>query len=79
MYSWRGYALPYFGRRSRQLGRASRPHVTVLHPRSVEASEADWLSYVGREIGAVVTVSEVAVVEFRDERWQTRETVDLAG
>jgi 2'-5' RNA ligase len=55
------------------------PHVTVLNPRSVEACEEDWRSLIGREVGVSVTVSEVALVEFRDGRWLVREAIGLAG
>ena len=54
------------------------PHVTILHPRSVATSAADWRSYIGSEIGRSTLVREIKVMEYDGSSWHIRASIPLS-
>ncbi len=57
----------------------ARPHVTVVHPRTVEAERIDrgWAALRGWSVSEHVVISEIALIGETPERWETIETVQL--
>jgi 2'-5' RNA ligase len=59
--------------------RAVRPHVTLLHPRSVADAPADWRSHVGCAFGWETTVREVAIMESDGGCWRVKARISFGG
>lgn len=59
-------------------GASMRPHVTILHPRSVAASTVDWRSYIGTKIGWCAVAREVKVIEYDGRVWRVLTSIPLA-
>jgi len=65
-------ALPFAGR-----GPAVRPHVTLLHPRSVADAPADWRDHAGSAIPFHAVVREVTIIQSEGGPWSVRARIPL--
>jgi hypothetical protein len=60
-------------------GKMVRPHVTLLHPRSVGAAPADWRACAGLSIDWASTVNEVTVIQSDGGAWTVVARFPLGG
>jgi 2'-5' RNA ligase len=58
-------------------GPAVRPHVTLLHPRSVADAPADWQCHAGSSPCWRAIVREVTVIQSDGGPWRVRATIPL--
>lgn len=56
-----------------------RPHVTLLHPRSVADAPADWRSYAATPVHGTTTVRDVAIIESSGGPWSVRARMAFDG
>ncbi len=59
--------------------RAVRPHVTLLHPRSIAGAPADWRTQVGTSIAQTTIIREVTLLRSDGGTWRVQAEIPLAG